>query len=73
MAAKDDLIAEVVALNASISAEIAAVAAKLDSFVGAIPAADAAAIVTQLKAAQSTLDTETAALAGTPVPTPPGP
>ena len=73
MAAKDDLTAAVVALNTSISAEIAAVVAKLDSFSGAVPAADAEAIVAQLKSAQSTLDTETAALAGTPVPPPPGP
>ena len=64
--ALDDLKTAVSGLNTSISAEIAAIQAKLAGFNGAVPAADAEAIVTQLGTLKSTIDTETAALTSPP-------
>lgn len=70
MAAIDDLKAAIAALNTSVSDEIAAVSAKIASFAGAVPAADAETIVSQLNTLKQTVDNETAAISGTPTGTP---
>jgi predicted nucleic acid-binding Zn-ribbon protein len=74
MAALDDLKSEITALNTSVSAEINAATTAIQNAVaannGSVSAADAEAIVTQLKQTQATLDAETAALT-TPTPAPP--
>jgi outer membrane murein-binding lipoprotein Lpp len=66
MAALDDLKTAVSDLNASVSSEIAAVTAAIkaagEGNSGAVSAADAEAIVTQLQGVKKTIDSETAAL-----------
>jgi uncharacterized protein YoxC len=66
MAAIDDLKTAVTNLNTSFSAELAAITAKLGGFAGAVPAADAEAVVTSLSDLQKKIDAETAALTGPP-------
>lgn len=70
MSALTDLQAAVANLSTSVSAEIAAVIAKLAAIppAGGTADADIAAVVAQLTTTKATLDAETAALA-----TPPGP
>ena len=74
LAAIDDLKAAVAGLGTSISAEItaatAAITAAQTANAGAVPAADAEAIVTQLNTLKATVDAETAALTA-PAPEPP--
>lgn len=75
MAAIDDLKAEVAALGTSISAEITAATTAITNAQaannGAVPAADAEAIVTQLKTLQSTVDQATATFGPQVPPAPP--
>lgn len=70
MAAIDDLKTAVTNLNASVSAEIAAVTTALQNAAagnnGSVSAADAESIVTQLQTLQATIDAETAALTAPP-------
>ena len=64
MSALTDLHDAVARLNASTSAELSAIAAKLASLpAGSVSDAEVAAVVTQLNSVASSLDAETAALA----------